>query len=303
MRGSTSWSQLKRKVVETIRRHSLWAPGHRVAVAVSGGRDSMVLLDLLVATRVVHKGILSVVTVDHGCRGEESAGDASFVEAKAQELGLPCVRASLSLGEHASEAVCRDARYAVLDGLDVDRVVLGHHQRDQVETMLLAALRGGGASSLSGMVWTNGRHVRPLLDVTDAELEAWAKGRGVTWREDSSNAEMYYLRNRLRQVMPALLDLRPGSQATLARVAGNVAEDDDYLQDLALASDPGGDLSVEWLVSSPKPLVRRVLHHRWGLTFSQMDALLSACHKGSGKVCLPDNVSLVISQGVVQVVA
>lgn len=305
-RGGGAWGRLRHTVLETITRRALWSPGQAVAVAVSGGRDSMVLLDLLVATQPAHKARLSVVTVDHGTR-PESAEDASFVAARAAELGLVCVTRTLALGPSASEATCRDARYAAFDGLEVDRVALAHHERDQAETLLLAALRGGGTRALAGMPWSDGRHVRPLLDVDDGAIDAWAAGRGLVWREDPSNADPRFLRNRLRQVMPALLALRPGAQASLARAAGHLADDEALLEAQSRAADPanetGEDLRVDWIVGAPAPLVRRALLRRWpALTSAQLDALIAACRAGGGALQLSKNIALVVARGVVSTV-
>jgi tRNA(Ile)-lysidine synthase len=301
-RGGGAWGRLRHTVLETITRRALWSPGEAVAVAVSGGRDSMVLLDLLVVTQPAHRAVLSVVTIDHGTR-PDSAEDADFVAARAAELGLACARRTLALGRSASEATCRDARYAVFAGLDVDRVALGHHQRDQAETLLLAALRGGGTRALAGMPWSDGRHVRPLLDVDDAAIDAWAAGRGLGWREDPTNADLRFLRNHLRQVMPALLALRPGAQAALARAAGHLADDEALLEAQSQAADPGGDLRADWVLTTPAPLVRRALLRRWpAITAGQLDALLAACRAGTGGVQLSKNIALVVARGVVSTV-
>ncbi len=301
-RGGGAWSRLRHTVLETITRRALWSPGQSVAVAVSGGRDSMVLLDLLVAMQSAHQARLSVVTVDHGTR-PESAEDAGFVAARAAELGLVCVTRTLALGPSASEAACRDARYAVFDGLEVDRLALAHHQRDQAETLLLAALRGGGTRALAGMPWSDGRHVRPLLDVDDAAIDAWAAGRGLVWREDASNADPRFLRNRLRQVMPALLAVRPGAQASLARAAGHLGDDEALLEAQSQASDPGGDLRVDWILTTPGPWVRRACLRRWpAISAAQLDALIAACRAGAGAVQLSKNIALVVVRGVVTTV-
>src|SRR5688500_10188272 len=128
MRGQAASTRLRHRVLDAIRRHHLWSPADRVAVAVSGGLDSVVLLHLLLSTRRSHGAVRSVVTVDHGLR-PDSAEHASFVESLAADHGLHCVRANLSLGE-ASEADARHARYAVLDSVDADHVALAHHRDD-----------------------------------------------------------------------------------------------------------------------------------------------------------------------------
>ena len=123
-----SAGRLRHRVGDAIARHRLWDRGQRVAVAVSGGLDSIVLLNVLLETRRWHGGILEVVTVDHGLR-PDGAADADFVAERAMALGLPLHRFALVLPD-ASEASAREARYAVFDALPVDRVALGHHRDD-----------------------------------------------------------------------------------------------------------------------------------------------------------------------------
>jgi len=170
--------RLRFAVAEAVARHRLWANGDRVAVAVSGGLDSVCLLDLLQQTAGMHGGALSVVTVDHGTR-PGSAEDADFVEALCAERGVPCTRIDLALGRDASEAGCRAGRFLAFEALDTEVVALAHQRDDQAETVLVNLLRGTGPLGLEGMAWRRGHYVRPLLDTPRAALSAWATWRGL----------------------------------------------------------------------------------------------------------------------------
>jgi tRNA(Ile)-lysidine synthase len=199
-------------------------------VAVSGGLDSVVLLDILHETAAWHGGRLGVVTVDHGTRAG-SAADADFVVGLAERLELDCVRASLALGADASELACREGRFAIFAQLEVDRVALGHHVDDQAETVLLQLMRGAGSKGLGAMRWRRGRYVRPLLGCRREELERWAEWRGLEWREDPTNAKLRFARNRVRhEVIPLLDELRPGCAAAIARAAENLAVESDFIE-------------------------------------------------------------------------
>lgn len=205
--------------------YALIRPGDRVAVAVSGGLDSVVLLDLLMVLGDLHGGVLSIATVDHGTR-TGSAADADFVAELAAARGLVLHRFDLSLGEGASEADCREARYACFETLDVTSVALGHHRDDQAETLLINLLRGTGARGLRGMGVRRGRLIRPLIETPRAELVRWADHRGLAWREDPTNQDQRFLRNAIRhRVMPLLEEIRPGARKALGRSARQVAED------------------------------------------------------------------------------
>lgn len=287
------------RVAEGIRTGGLWAAGDRVAVAVSGGRDSVVLLDLLARTQGLHGGVLSVATFDHGTR-PDSADDAAFVAERAASLGLPCEVGRATLGPDASEAACRTARRAFLEGLDADALALAHHLDDQAETVLLQWIRGGGTRGMGGMAPRRGRWVRPLLDVRRAELASWAAHQGLTWREDPTNAATDRTRNAVRhEVLPALEALRPGATVAIARGARHAREDDAFLAALAAEQSPAGTRSWArtWVAEGPAPLVRRALQVAWpAATTAHLDAIVDAARRGGGPVQLSEGVAVVVDR-------
>ena len=291
--------RLRHRVGQAIAQGGLWRPGQRVAVAVSGGLDSTVLLDVLLETRGWHLGELSVVTVDHGVR-PGSGDDAQAVARWAEELGLPCSVHTLSLGEGAGEAALREARYAVFDQLDVDVVALAHHRRDQAETLLMAALRGHGTLGLGAMRAHRGRYVRPLLAEPPQALSAWALHRGLTWREDPTNQDPSFLRNAIRhRLLPLLEELRPGAVDALARSARLCQADAGLLDALAAdALSPQDALSVDALLALPEPLARRVLMmHLPGVRAAHIDAVVACLNRGSGEVALPGGATVLTQRG------
>lgn len=172
-------------------------------VAVSGGVDSVVLLDILAAKHVP----MIVAHVDHGVRSD-SHRDERFVRDVAAHYGVPFVSTSLRLGASASEEVARTARYAWFDTLrheyDSPAVVTAHHQDDVLETMVINMVRGTGWRGLCSLRDTTERR-RPLLAMSKAEIVEYAHRHGLSWREDSTNETLHYLRNRIRhQVLPRL---------------------------------------------------------------------------------------------------
>lgn len=218
MRGSAHPDRLRLRVLHEIRRRRLWTAGQRVAVAVSGGVDSVVLLDVLARTARAHGGRLEVVTVDHRAR-PDSGADADFVWALAQARGLPVTRFDLAPGP-GTEAAWRAARYAALDRVGVDAIALGHHGDDLAETVLIQLVRGAGPAAIGPMSWRRGRYVRPLLSATRAEIAAYATSRGLQWREDPSNGDPRHLRVRVRrEVLPLLEAIRSGAGRAIARFA------------------------------------------------------------------------------------
>lgn len=285
---------LRDRVVQNIRTHALWMPDESVVIGVSGGRDSVVLLDVLHRTQGLHGGRLSVLTVDHGVRSE-SAEDACFVESLATERGLPVRRVTASLGPSASEAQCRAVRRSALLEAGGDVIALGHHARDHAETLLLRLMRGTGPRGVGGMAPRSGVWVRPLLDIAVDDVAAYADATGLAWREDPSNQHPGFLRNRVRhQVLPLLESLRRGSVASLARSARLAREESDWLDGLVASQDPW---SCAFLADAPAPLVRRaVLIADRSLAHVHVDALRALASRGTGQIQLPDG-RLAIAEG------
>lgn len=301
MRGGSP-GRLRHRVGELIAQRRLWAAGDRVSVAVSGGLDSVVLLDLLVETKEWHRGRLSVVTIDHGTRPGSTA-DADFVEALAKGYGLEVSRVLLSLGSEASELDCREQRYRVFAGLGVDRVALGHHTDDQAETVLLQLVRGAGSKGLGGMRYRRGPYVRPLLGSRRSEILAWAQWRGIEWRDDPSNRTLRFHRNRLRhQVLPLLEEMRPGCTVAIARAAESLALESDLVEQLA------SDFLVKHPIEAGLPLpeirhlheaVRRKVYTYFGeeLSANQLRAISLMVAEGSGAVMLGRKMTAEVLSG------
>ncbi|MBP8823746.1 MAG: tRNA lysidine(34) synthetase TilS [Flavobacteriales bacterium] len=215
-----------------IRREGLLQPAEPLWVAVSGGVDSMVLLHVL--RSLGHP--CQVAHVDHGLRGAESDGDRRFVEQAALRLGLPFRSVNVDVQDakdgRSLQMAARDLRYAWFKELlneGPDTMALGHHRDDAVETLLLNLLRGIGAHGWGGIppvtTVAEGRLVRPLLGVGRDAILAYAVQHGILFREDASNADPKYLRNRVRgELLPLMEDLRTGARSTLARASGLLRE-------------------------------------------------------------------------------
>jgi tRNA(Ile)-lysidine synthase len=226
-------------------------PAARVAIALSGGVDSMVLLDATVACAARQPLALSAIHVNHGLSPNAERW-AQFCAAQCARRGVPLATHRLRLERRRGEsleAVARAARYACLTAADVDAVALAHHADDQAETLLLQLLRGAGVQGLGAMApYRPGRPalLRPLLGLTRAALAAYATARGLAWIDDESNADRRHARNYLRHAVAPLLAARfPGYPATLVRAARHQAEA-AALADALARVDAGGD-AVETL--------------------------------------------------------
>jgi tRNA(Ile)-lysidine synthase len=237
---------------------SLLKPGMRLAVAVSGGADSVALLRAL-AGQNSQKGrglglVLHVAHLHHGLRGAEADADLEFVRDLAGRLGLPfhearvdtaaAARANPSTGKRAEsiEEAARRLRYSWFQELlskelphAVDVVATAHTLDDQAETVLAKFLRGAWTEGLAGispvLAFPEGRILRPLLCTTRSEIEAYLRALGQLWREDSSNRHLSFTRNRIRhELLPLLETWNPQLRAHLVHMAALARDEEAFWQ-------------------------------------------------------------------------
>jgi len=225
--------------------------GARLCVAFSGGLDSTVLLAALASLRAREGYVLRALHVDHGLH-PQSARWAAAARAQARRLAVPCrvlrVQVRQQRGE-SLEGLAREARYAALRAQLAagERLLTAHHQDDQLETVLLALIRGSGVRGLAAMnargAIAHTRLLRPLLPVSRAQLERFARAHALAWSEDLSNLDERFDRNYLRRrVLPLLRERWPAVAATASRSAALLAEAQRLLEGVARrALEPAAD--------------------------------------------------------------
>jgi tRNA(Ile)-lysidine synthase len=228
---------------ETIRQYGLVHPGERIIVGVSGGPDSVCLLFLMGELAPLLDLSIGVAHLNHGLRGNEAREDQIFVKSLAQQLGFPFYTETVNVGSFAKEkglskqVAGRHLRYQfferIAEEIKAHRIAVGHTLDDQTETLLMRLLRGTGSDGFQGIpIVRNGTIIRPLLMVTRREIEAYLKEKNIFFREDSSNQESYYFRNRVRkELIPFLMNrFNPNFQETLHREAFILCQEGDYLE-------------------------------------------------------------------------
>lgn len=212
--------------------------GGVLCVALSGGRDSVVLLHAL--TRLALPNRLTALHVHHGLSPHADAWEAHCRQLCAA-LGVELAVARVSVGRDGGfglEAAARQARYRIFAESEAEVLLLAHHQGDQAETVLFNLLRGAGVTGAAAMPVERSlagkRLLRPLLDVAPAELDAYARLHALSWIEDESNADTALSRNFLRhEVMPLLAGRFPGAAHSLSQAASHFAEAEVLLGELA----------------------------------------------------------------------
>jgi len=297
---------LQARVLEHIRVQHLWEPGQTVAIGVSGGVDSVVLMHLLHRTQKAHGGELVVMSINHALR-PEAAEEVDLVASQCRLIGLRFESCVLDLDRGANLAErARLARRAALTSLGTDRVATAHHQDDQAETVLYHLLRGSGMQGLKGMTARSGVWVRPLIREPKAVLLGWAKQEGLQWTEDPSNPDSQ--RGELRRIMPRLDAVHGGSAGALARSARLLAREDELLSRLSdeawerVSAD--GGLQRARLAQEPEALQLRLLRRLVGdkrVRADQLEAVVAGALMRSGKLDLGGGVTLHCDDGLLHV--
>ena len=313
----------------------LIAPGSTVLCAVSGGADSVCLLHQLYRLRREIPFILVAAHYNHQLRGEEADRDAAFVlqfvslccgrDRLLQPNGtwqeLPPVELFIGSGDVAGEArrhhhgveeTARAMRYHFLRQTAQSYrncwIATAHNAGDNAETILLHLIRGSGLRGLGGIAPRQGDVIRPLLSASRDEIEAYLRFWGLPWREDTTNRDDAYTRNRLRhRVLPELESMTPGLAARLGEMSARLQADEAYLMEqartalTALEEIPGGlSLPAESVASLPQPLAVRAARILLGrmengnenCTAAHLEGLVALCRSGdpSAELSLPGGI-------------
>jgi tRNA(Ile)-lysidine synthase len=253
-------------MLERVLAEGLLAPGTAVVAMLSGGRDSVCMLDL--AVRALGPDLVMALHVNYGLR-DDSDEDEGLCAALCESLGveLAVERPRRPEGPGNLQAWARDARYAAAAGLVPGAtVVTGHTADDQVETILYRLASSPSRRALLGMRPHDGSLARPLLGFTRADTTAYCEQRRLGWRDDSSNAEPAYARNRVRHgLLPELAKIHPAAAANVLKTAALLRDEAEVLDALVDAEVDGsagsrrGTIALERLAELPPALRRLVL--------------------------------------------
>jgi tRNA(Ile)-lysidine synthase len=253
-------------LLERVVATELLERGRPVVVLLSGGRDSVCLLDVAVA--LAGPGGVRALHVNYGLR-EAAEGDEAHCRALCGELGVPLDvhRAERPDGAPGNlQAWARDVRYGMAARLAAAagpeaRVAAAHTATDQAETILYRLAASPGRRALLGMPARSGRLVRPLLGVTREETATWCRARGLAWREDATNASDRYARGRVRGLLvPALRAVHPAAERNVVRTAALLRDEADVLDIVVETALAGRDrIAVDHLAALPRALARLVV--------------------------------------------
>ncbi len=235
---------------QTIATHHLVPDGTHILLAVSGGADSILLLHALVRLARNHDWRVTVAHLNHGLRGAQGSDDAAFVREQADAMNLQCYRETVDVrmlarrNRQSIEMAGRQARHdffmRLSRHLDISRVATGHTADDRIETLLLNLARGTGMDALASIPYRTTLSsglllVRPLLDIARPDIEKWLQEHAYRWRNDPSNTNPVYRRNRVRHELLPWLEsrLNPRVRNALQKLMQQATLDREWIETVA----------------------------------------------------------------------
>jgi len=233
---------MRKKARNTIEQFHMFTKDAKIIVGLSGGADSVALLHVLCSMKEAWS--ITAVHVHHGLRGEEADRDAAFAKAFCEKLGVPCIVRKVDvkaeakarkLGEEETGRILRYEVFREVAGKD-GFIAVAHHQKDQAETVLMRLCRGTGLTGLVGMSPVRGNICRPLLFCSRREIEEYCRDNDLNWREDATNQEDTYTRNKLRlKVLPVLEEINLRAVEHISETAELLSIEEDFLEQQAAA--------------------------------------------------------------------
>lgn len=246
-----------------------------LGVAVSGGRDSMALLDYLKQNEKKYGYSLTAINVEHGIRGKESIEDSKFVEEYCNDNCIEFVGSCVDAPAYSDkrgisvEQAARVLRYRIFEELIenkvVDSIALAHHLDDQCETLLMRIFRGTGISGLVGMQHIRGNFIRPFLDINREEIDSYIKKHNIPYRDDSTNDSVDYMRNFIRnEVLTKVGERYPGYKKAFARLSRLAKEQTELLDSLAAKPEIVNNeprLKTDYINNTNSAIAKRSLYY------------------------------------------
>ena len=234
---------MKKKVLETIKKYNLIEDGDKLVVAVSGGPDSITMLDIL--NEIKNENLINfeicVAHINHMIR-EEAKSDELYVKNYCEEKNIDFYSKSIDVlklannNKTGTEEMGRIVRYKffdeVLEKTGSNKVSIAHNKNDKAETMIMNILRGSGISGLKGIEPKRGKYIRPLIECERYEIENYCKEKNLNPRIDKTNFDNTYTRNKIRNIVIPYIkqEFNPNIINTLSRLSELVVEEDDYIE-------------------------------------------------------------------------
>ncbi|GBE16617.1 tRNA(Ile)-lysidine synthase [bacterium BMS3Abin15] len=232
-------ANLVKKTQNIVFQNNLWKNNSKIIVGVSGGSDSVCLLDILNKLKLKYNLKFYVTHVNYGLRGKDSNKDEKFVRNSSEKYGLGISVLKTKKQKKISESILREIRYDFFEKIrkqkKFDLIAVAHNLDDQVETFLMRVIRGSGLAGLSSMKYKNNKIIRPLLGITRKEIADYLKNNKLKYRIDKTNKENLFLRNKIRNNLIPYLEkgFNPSIKKTIFNSIAAISDDYSLISNLS----------------------------------------------------------------------
>lgn len=259
---------LIKKIQNEAYLNQLWEKGDRIVIGVSGGPDSVCLLDILAKIKEKGEMEIHIAHVNYGLRGRDSQKDEELVQKLAEkyQLGLSVFESEKIEETEINEENLRNTRYnffkKVREELGYDSIAVAHNQDDQAETFLMRIIRGAGLQGLSGMKYKNDRIIRPLLGISKKEILEYLKNEKIEFRLDKTNKKDQFFRNKIRNKLIPYLEknFNPNIKKTIADSTLNITDDMSLISELSKKySKNAKEIKVSSILKLHPALQKRII--------------------------------------------
>lgn len=303
---------MNNKVLKTVEKYNMLSKGDRVLIGVSGGADSIALLEFFVSVKEKYDLDICVAHIEHGIRGEDSVNDAEFVENYCKKLGVNFYLKTIDAPNLAKKAkmgveeYSRMARYDFFNTIECDKIATAHNLTDNIETLLFRLARGTGLKGACSIPAVRGKIIRPFIEVSSGEIRKWCNDNNIPYRVDCTNSDSAYSRNLIRlEILPLFEKLNANYQDNIENFISDVNEDyafiDDYVKSIYPKIVKNNEIDLPKLNEMDLSIKKRILimffdENGYSLNRIHLQSVIDITLK-SGKTQIKENVFAISAKG------
>lgn len=303
---------MNNKVLKTVKKYNMLSKGDRVLIGVSGGADSIALLEFFVSVKEKYDLDICVAHIEHGIRGEDSVNDAEFVENYCKKLGVNFYLKTIDAPNLAKKAkmgveeYSRMARYDFFNTIECDKIATAHNLTDNIETLLFRLARGTGLRGACSIPAVRGKIIRPFIEVSSGEIRKWCNDNNIPYRVDCTNSDSAYSRNLIRlEILPLFEKLNANYQDNIENFISDVNEDyafiDDYVKSIYPKIVKNNEIDLTKLNELDLSIKKRILimffdENGYSLNRIHLQSVIDITLK-SGKSQIKENVFAISAKG------
>lgn len=303
---------MNNKVLKTVKKYNMLSKGDRVLIGVSGGADSIALLEFFVSVKEKYDLDICVAHIEHGIRGEDSVNDAKFVENYCKRLGVNFYLKTIDAPNLAKKAkmgveeYSRMARYDFFNTIECDKIATAHNLTDNIETLLFRLARGTGLKGACSIPAVRGKIIRPFIEVSSGEIRKWCNDNNIPYRVDCTNSDSAYSRNLIRlEILPLFEKLNANYQDNIENFISDVNEDyafiDDYVKSIYPEIVKNNEIDLPKLNELDLSIKKRILimffdENGYSLNRIHLQSVIDITLK-SGKSQIKENIFAISAKG------